>query len=411
MCGITGVFAPNDKLQDSEKEQALNAASLISHRGPDHLGYWEDENIFITHNKLSILDFSESSNQPILSNNVVSVFNGEIYNFEELKIKYTFPDKFIDSDVINALYQKNGINFIEEIEGDFAIALYDKSSKRLFLIRDRLGVKPLVYHTSNGKIYFSSEAKTFNAFSAVKLEPNIDKIVTDLLMWFWADKEETYFKDVINIKAGEYIVIDSKGLIKNIYWDIPFNKYPTVTEDQIKNALEVSTQSRLQGEAKFATLLSGGLDSSLLTAMIAKKSKPLTSYTIKYDDGENNNDFEFATQLASTYPNINHRINLIPKKDITIKTVDTITYYLEEVMWDKVYYSMFINYLTASQDGFRIIINGQGSDEVWLGYYHDFPHYKFKESQLSSSYLTQYFILENIKDIKILSERYRDISH
>ena len=104
MCGITGVFAPNDKLQDSEKEQALNAASLISHRGPDHLGYWEAENIFITHNKLSILDFSESSNQPILSNNVVSVFNGEIYNFEELIIKYTFPDKFIDSDVINALY-------------------------------------------------------------------------------------------------------------------------------------------------------------------------------------------------------------------------------------------------------------------------------------------------------------------
>lgn len=408
MCGITGVFAFNSTLKDCEIKKAFRAASFLDHRGPDYLGQWNNEQICLVHNKLSILDYSKNSNQPISTNDVAVVFNGEIYNYFELKKNYNLPENYIDTHVIVALYEKFGIKFVELIEGDFAIALYDKKLKKLFLIRDRLGVKPLVFARTGNRLYFSSEIKALLAFPEIKASPNTQRIFTDLYLWFWANKKDSYFRDIFNIEPGEYLESDSLGKIAIVkYWELSFNKYSNVRVADIEETLEESTKKRLCGSARVATLLSGGLDSSLLTAIVASDNTPLVSYCVKYDAEENNQDYKFAKLMVKKYPNIDLRFNHVGKEFIDIDTIDMITYFLEEVMWDKVYFSMFWNYRAAQKDGFRVIINGQGSDEVWLGYHYDFPHYRFKNDQLSILNLSNYFLSENIKDREIIGKSYQ----
>ena len=237
---------------------------------------------------MSILDFSERSNQPVETSNSVIALNGEIYNYKSLIFQFNMPDSFIDAHVISFLYDKFGIDFLSYIEGDFALAIYDKRLNKLFLIRDRLGVKQLVYKICDDKIYFSSEVKGLIPYGIVK-EPNIDKIFRDLYLWFWDSKCETYFKDIYHVNPGEYIEFSQNGFKKCEYWT-PLNQISeNISKDEILSRLEKATLSRLQGVAKSATLLSGGLDSSLLTALVAKNSKqPVFSMTIQYDKNENN---------------------------------------------------------------------------------------------------------------------------
>ncbi len=385
MCGIVGIFDPNKKLEEVSIKQTQKGLEMIKHRGPDFYGLFYDNHLALGHTKLSILDFSEKSNQPIETENSVVALNGEIYNYKELILSFNLPSSFIDAHVISSLYDRIGIEFLSLIEGDFAITIYDKKLQKLFLIRDRLGVKQLTYKIDKGVLYFSSEVKGLLPFGVV-CEPNINKIFRDLYLWFWDSKYETYFKDIYHINPGEYIEFSSEGMTKKIYWNLVESINQNVSKKQILERLEYATLTRLQGEAKNATLLSGGLDSSLLTAIIAKKSSsPIFSMTIQYDKSENNIDFQYAQMVAKNYPNICHNGILVCGNDISVSFLDKVTYHMEEVIWDKVYFSMFSNYAFASKNGYRIVINGQGSDEVWLGYYYDFPYYQ-------QNYITPKFV-------------------
>lgn len=404
MCGILGVYK-YCSITKNDTESVCKGAEIIKHRGPDYMGVWSDNNISLAHDKLSILDFSECSNQPIELENVVVAFNGEIYNYKELIKKHNLPDFGIDAHVIAHLYEKMGIDCICEIEGAFAIAIYDKRSERFYLVRDRIGVKPVLYRfTDDGKFYFSSEAKAFKAFDDVKLKVNRKRIAADLVCWFWADKFESYFEDIYHVRAGQYMCIDKGKMTMHTYWDIPHN-IRDVKDEELKATLKKATLDRLQGSAKYATLLSGGLDSSLLTGIIASNVDKVTSYTICYDDSENNIDLNYAKEVVDMYSNINHNINYVSKEKITDEFVRKVTYHLEEVVWDKVYCSMYTNYNRAVEDGYRIIINGQGSDECLVGYYNDFLHYSFNKEQLSSvDYMFDYFVDSNIVDGSILNK-------
>lgn len=416
MCGISGIVSVKEPLSDRLRQESVMAAKRLQHRGPDFMGIWENDQSVIIHNKLSILDFSDRSNQPVKTPISIISFNGEIYNYKDVANKFglNLDDMYSDAFVIAHVYNMIGIDVLKEIHGDFAIAIYDTELKRLFLARDRLGVKQIVYHCDNDVLRFSSEAKSFLEYSDIKLSPNLDRLMTDLTMSFWADKRDTYFNDVRHVLPGHYLEFGYDGLKEIKYWDIDdsdHHKYDGLSDGDIISRLDdllsQSTNDRLIGEAKLGTLLSGGLDSSILTAIIAKSdpAKRVQAYTILYDEGEENRDYHHAKTVVEKYSNIDHKANKVRRNDMSIENLDLITYHMEEVIWDKVYWSMFTNYKNAAHDGLRVIINGQGSDEVWLGYYHDFPHYKFDENGLSLSNLTDHFLEKNQSILPYLNQK------
>lgn len=408
MCGLIGVLSDLG-LQENDVKNINNASKILKHRGPDFQGIWSGDDVIMAHDKLSIQNTTANSNQPLVSKSNVLAFNGEIYNWKQLKAKYSLQSCEFDGDVVLKLYDMFGISFLSEIEGDFAIAIYDKKQKKMFLIRDRLGVKPLLYTKYDHKLYFTSEAKAFNAIPEVFLKPNAKHIISDLALWFWNDKKETYFENIFNVEPGEYLEITSGKIEHHKYWDIGQNKVETLSDQEILSELRNSANSRTQGKVKWASLLSGGLDSSLVTALVSKNSKKVQTYTIKYDDFNNNKDLQYARQVAKKYSNLNFKTNHVPKEDISIEKLVNLSYNMEEVVWDKVYYAIFKNYYTASKDGFRIVLNGQGSDEVWLGYYHDFPMYKFAEEDFNLTNLLESFIDQNLGNAEYLQPKSLDI--
>lgn len=378
MCGIVGMFKKEALLNDNEKEGVRHAANRLIHRGPDFQGIWTSDNVIMSHNKLSIQNFSSKSNQPVYNSDFALAFNGEIYNWRKLVSKFNLKNCNYDGDVIFQLYSRIGIKMVEELEGEFAIVLFNKKTEKLYLIRDRLGIKPLVYYIDNQRVYFSSEAKVFNECVGISLKPNFKRILADLACWFWVDKNETYFEGIYNVKPGEIIEVDVHGLVKTYtYWDLEQNKLKNIDEESIRNLLKKSILDRQQGEAKVATLLSGGLDSSLISSIVSEQVETLTSYTVKYDNFHNNSDLMYAKELAKQNKNINHTINHVKREEINKVTLKKLSFSMEEVIWDKVYFAMYKNYSQANKDGFRVILNGQGADETWLGYYHDFPMYHF----------------------------------
>lgn len=407
MCGISGIVSVKEALSNRLRQESVLAAKRLQHRGPDFMGVWENDQSVIIHNKLSILDFSDRSNQPVKTPISIVSFNGEIYNYKDVANKFglNLDEMHSDAFVIAHVYNMIGIDVLKEIHGDFAIAIYDTELKRLFLARDRLGVKQIVYRYENDILRFSSEAKSFLEYSDIKLSPNLDRLMADFTMSFWSDKRDTYFNDVSHVLPGHYLEFGANGLREIKYWDFDdgssLYEYGGLSDSDVinnlDNLLSQSTHDRLIGEAKLGTLLSGGLDSSILTAIVAKfdPAKRVQAYTILYDEGEENRDYQHAKTVVEKYPNIDHKANNVRRDDMSIENLDLITYHMEEVIWDKVYWSMFTNYKNAAHDGLRVIINGQGSDEVWLGYYHDFPHYKFDEDGLSISMLTDHFIKKN----------------
>ena len=404
MCGILGVFKQKEQINQQDVHNAFSALTTIHHRGPDFQSLFNDNIAIMGHVKLSILDFSAKSNQPMESEKSVVILNGEIYNYKELIKEFKLEKDLLDAAVISKLYDMLGIDFIKHLDGDFAIGIYDKQQTKTYLIRDRLGVKQIVYKIDNGSIYFASEVKALFNFGVVK-EPNTKKIFNDLYMWFWDDKKETYFKDVFHVNPGTYLEITKDDVVEHVYWDLKQSYDKKYTIEEIRNCLIDSTLTRLQGSAKYATLLSGGLDSSLLTSIIAKHTKEnVFAMTIQYDDSENNIDFDYAKTVAKKYHNINHNKILVLKNDISVPLLKHLTYHMEEVIWDKVYFSMFRNYKFASENGFRIVINGQGSDEVWLGYYYDFPFYAI--DSISPEYLSEYFINKHLKNLSVYNKSF-----
>lgn len=403
MCGIMGIIS-QDPLSDLLFEEAKKASKFTQHRGPDNFGYWKNTRSLIMHHKLSILDLSERSNQPIHKRDVILSFNGEIYNWKKLIKQFNLKDCYFDGDVLIDLYNLMGIDFIKVLEGDFAISIYDTNKEKVYLIRDRLGVKPLLYYYENNRLYYSSEVKFFNGITEVVLEPNYNKLLSDLALWFWNDKEETYFRNIYNVEAGHYIEFDGKEIRNICYWDIPDNYYEGYSKDNIKKLLLDSVESRTDTQNDLGYLLSGGLDSSLVVSMASRLNDKVDTYTIFYEGNENNTDYFHALQLISENNNISNTVNKVSKENISMKMLKYLSYQMEEVVWDKVYFSMFENYRRSANDCKRIVITGQGSDEVWLGYYHDFPFFSLAEKDVNLDKLCDLFIEMNIKHKDFLTE-------
>ena len=371
MCGITGIYSFK-KINDIETRISAMNDSII-HRGPDAGDFFIDEKIALGHRRLSIIDISETANQPMHSNSNIwhIVFNGEIYNFNEIKeeLNYSFLTES-DTEVIIAAVEEKGLEwFIEKANGMFAIALYNSETEKLFLIRDRLGIKPLYYFLDREKIVFSSEIKGILSSGLVKAEFN-ESAVDEYLGNRYVRAPYTFFKNIYQMEAGTYTEID-KSLNKkeHIYWDIPneFNVDENFNEDTIakefENELIKAIEYRLISDVPLGTYLSGGVDSSLITAITSKKKKGvLNTYTIGFSEL---NEFKYSNIIAKQYETSHHEI--LMKKEDYVNNWERLVGFKDAPLGvpNEIPLAVMSKKL---KEKITVVLSGEGADELMGGY-------------------------------------------
>lgn len=311
MCGIAGFCDFNKR---SDKKTLVNMTDVLHHRGPDDSGYSFYENdyayIGLGHRRLSILDLSKHGHQPMIYENFEIVYNGEVYNFKEIRIElekhnYTFESDS-DTEVILKAYHKWGIKAVDKFNGMFAISIYDKENKKLIFIRDRAGVKPFYYYNFEDLFLFASELKSFHKNPQFKKEIDLDSVATFLQLGYITEPR-SIFKNTFKLKAGHYLELNlkTKKLEEKKYWDvIDFYNMPKLklseneaileTEKLLKSAFEY----RMVSDVPVGVFLSGGYDSSVVTALLQHERKEkLKTFTIGFYE-EKYNEAPHAKKVA-----------------------------------------------------------------------------------------------------------------
>ena len=277
MCGINGFY--NYSGQNLPDDGLLIAAmnATIAHRGPDDSGIWLDgaRKVHFGHQRLSILDLSRRGHQPMLGpNGTVIVYNGEIYNFQELREKLNGRNFQSDTDteVLLRLYDESGPGCLSQLNGMFAFALWDGKTEKLFLARDRIGIKPLYYSTINGIFAFSSEIKALLTLPWIKAELN-EEALYHFLTFNKVSPPQTMFKGISKFHPGYKMIVGTKGIeVYEPYWEVSYSQCESLSvedqELQIINSLRQAVQYRMVSDVPVGAFLSGGVDSSAIVALM-----------------------------------------------------------------------------------------------------------------------------------------------
>ena len=381
MCGICG-FSWND--------EALirRMADRIVHRGPDQEGFFCTDGMSLGFRRLSIIDLSENGSQPMFNedNTVCLVFNGEIYNFQELRPQleakgHRFRSN-TDSEVILHGYEEYGIDVVNHLRGMFGFALYDTVRKRLLLARDRIGIKPLYYTRQNGRLVFGSEIKSILQDPGVERQVN-HQALYDYLGFEFVPSPATMFAGISKLPAGHLLVWENGQASVRRYWDLSFRPaapMPRFEEavEQLREHLDTAVKSHLVSDVPLGVFLSGGLDSSCLVALMRRHiSGPLKTFTIGYED-KTFSELDYA-QIVADHCQTEHRV--LRLDSLKPAYVEETLYHLDEPMTDL---STVPLYLLCKQarEHVTVCLSGEGADESFAGYD------RFKASRLNARYFS-----------------------
>ena len=379
MCGICGFVTPNKISIENLRD--MNAT--LAHRGPDDQGEELYElrdgwSVGFGHRRLSIMDLSENGHQPMHTQDkqVSVIFNGEIYNFQ--KLKKELPDycykTTCDTEILLAAYLKWGIQFVEKIKGMFAIALFDSEQETLYLIRDRIGKKPLYYYREReGGVVFASELKAIMRYPYFDKRINKD-VVGRFLHQQYLAAPDSIFKNVYKLEAGALLKITKRGVEKRKYWDIAlkYSEYNSkqVTDyarakDELKAVLDRAVADRLMADVPVGAFLSGGYDSSLVCAIAQKHlDKPLQTYCIGFED-ESLDEAKYAENIAR-YLGTEHEELYITETDM-LEMIGRIPVCYDEPFADSAQIpSMLVSALAKKKNS--VVLTGDGGDEIFGGY-------------------------------------------
>jgi asparagine synthase (glutamine-hydrolysing) len=373
MCGITGFYSIPQKFSEEDLHVMSNA---ISHRGPDASGYFlnEDQTVGLGHRRLSIIDLSAAANQPMTSHNgrYVMVFNGEVYNFKEIARQLDIvPHTSSDSEIILEAFVLKGPSCVHLLNGMFAIAIYDKHEKSLYLLRDRVGVKPLYVFESNGTFAFSSELKSIRKLSK-KFNLSINKqSIRSFLYAGYIPGPFTIYNEVSKLPQGSYAKIaDGKITIKK-YWtpqdkiESHSNKDFDTAKQQLKNLLTTSVEYRMISDVPFGTFLSGGIDSSAVTAIAQSISKqPVNTFSIGFKEAKYN-ESEHARQV-SKHLGTHHHEFIVTETDALDLIERMMTVYDEPYADSSGIPTMLVSKMARQH--VTMTLSGDGGDELFLGY-------------------------------------------
>jgi asparagine synthase (glutamine-hydrolysing) len=367
MCGITG-YAGFTKMVSLEKSIAA-----IKHRGPDADGAQYFKNIALGNTRLAILDLSEKGRQPMFNHDksLCITFNGEIYNFLEIKKvlsrKYKFKSDS-DTEVILYAYQEWGYKCLDKLSGMFSFVIYDLRKNLLFGARDRLGQKPLKYYHKNGKLVFASEIKAILGLLDHKVE--IDEIALDnFLTLQYVPSPATGFKDIYKLPAGHYFTYKNGDLTIRKYWSIKFSEKIDLPDEEwqelIFTEIKKAINSHLISDVPVGALLSGGLDSSIIVALMALNSpQKINTFSI----GFNNDMFDespYAKIVAEMYSTNHHQLR-VNSGDL-VKNLNNITKIYDEPIADNsILPTLLVSKLASNK--VKVALTGDGGDENFAGY-------------------------------------------
>jgi asparagine synthase (glutamine-hydrolysing) len=373
MCGILGIANFKDDLEIS-KQDFTKMLNSMQHRGPDDSDVSIEKNVILGHRRLSIIDLSSKGKQPMFDSkkDISIVFNGEIYNYMELKSELTRKYKFSsksDTEVIIYSYLEKGIDCVKDFNGMFSFALFDKKKNKLFIVRDRLGIKPLYYTTFNNNLIFSSEIKGILNFPSFKTSPNLQAI-SSYLSYRYVLGKETLFENIYKLLPGHYMEFSDNQLSIKEYWDIHPKKH---LEDKgrdyykktLKNLLKKSVERRMISDVPVGAYLSGGLDSSIIAALMAQSSNKIHKvYTVTFNE-DGYDEKKYAKLLADkynlslkeikvTYDNYFETLtDLIKLKDSPLSVPNEIPIYLMSKIL---------------KEDITVVLSGEGADEIFNGY-------------------------------------------
>jgi asparagine synthase (glutamine-hydrolysing) len=375
MCGINGLIGfPDPK----RLIQAMNES--IKHRGPDAEGQWSDNHITLGHRRLSIIDLSSLANQPLIKDNLIIVYNGEVYNFLELKEDLlkkgvTFRTKS-DTEVVLELFRIYRQESFSKLIGMFSFCIYDARRKELFLVRDYFGIKPLYYTIAGSKFAFSSELKALTNLPGIEKDIN-PKVLVSCINYIWNYTNESIFKQIKKIPPAHYLhlIINDNNLEISIrkFWNIEANIWHS-SEKKIKekliSLLEKSVKKHLIADVPVGSFLSGGLDSSLVTAIARKFNANLSTYTISITPKDKRiekmpDDNKYAKKVARIL-NIRHAdIKVNPE---LLDNLKDMVYALDEPLGDPAAINTYLICKAARENGTKVLLSGMGADEIFGGY-------------------------------------------
>ncbi len=373
MCGITG-FVAN---RQADEDQLTKMTDLLSRRGPDDFGFFCKDNVALGHRRLSIIDLS-TGHQPMFSEDktVVLVFNGEIYNYkrirEELIRQGTIFFTESDTEVIIKGYQTFGLKgILEKIEGMFAFALFDSKSGSVFIARDRFGEKPLYYFKNETAFYFASELK---ALVPLLSEKTIDKEALNLYLTVtYIPAPFTIYKDIRKLQAGNFIEVKSNhDIIFSEYYSLKavvneVKRYTSYAEAQndLRSSLFQSVRDRMIADVPLGSFLSGGIDSSIISAVMAKQSdKPINTFSIGFKEAAYDESDRAA--LVAKHINANHTLHVIDHNDL-LKITDDVIDYFDEPFGDSSALPSFI-VAKKAREKVTVVLTGDCADELFGGY-------------------------------------------
>ena len=386
MCGINGIITLNgfnDFLSQKDLESKVKLMNnLLVHRGPDSEGIHIQNPIALGFRRLSIIDLHDSANQPMLSNDgkIVIVFNGEIYNYIEIKKEliakgYHFRTES-DTEVIINSYLEYGDDCVQKFNGMWAFAIYDFRKNRLFCSRDRLGVKPFYYCIENDYLFFSSELKALHKVCKLN-KANLNKVYEYLAYGYRINDGETFFENCSELLPGTNLIYENNEFKFNKYWRLEENLYNRNDElsfhEEYTQLFESAVKLRYRSDVPVALLLSGGLDSSAIAKvtdnLIQKselKQNNIQAYIASFP-GFEHDETAIARELVKTCKHIQlHEIEIDPK-NITENIENTI-YGLDHPLAS--FTSIAHNNIMKQchNQGIKVVLNGQGSDEAYAGY-------------------------------------------
>ena len=397
MCGILCIYFPETS-RIVEQYLVENATNEMRHRGPDDSGVYVSGNIGLGHRRLSIIDLA-SGHQPMFNEDgqIALVYNGEIYNYLEIR-KILLAKGHIfktncDTEVIIHAYEEWGVESVHKFNGMFAFALWDAKDNSLWVVRDRLGIKPLYYYWNCHVFLCSSEIKPLLKTGFLKAERN-ERVLDSYLSLGYVPAPETMFKGIRKLRPGHFLHIQGRHLDEKKYWDFA-NVEPTSMSFEkaklrIADLLKDSVRKRLMSDVPLGVFLSGGLDSSGVVAMMCDLvNEPINTFTVGYDNEPRVSEENYAKIVAEKFGTQHHVFQLEP--DDFFSSMKTLVRYAEEPIVESAAIALY-HIAKLARNKAVVLLSGEGGDEIFAGYFlYQFMHHLDRLQKITPPSLWQMF--------------------
>jgi asparagine synthase (glutamine-hydrolysing) len=376
MCGICGIYEYKTH-KPVEQAVLLDMLHVLQHRGPDDAGLFLDKDLALGMRRLSIIDLN-GGKQPICNEDgtISTVFNGEIYNYRELRKQLQSRGHVLatasDTEVIVHLYEDFGEECVQHLRGMFGFALWDKKGRRLFVARDRLGIKPLYYTQRGGRLIFASEIKAILQHPSVQACLN-EEGLSNFLSLKYVPAPQTMFEGIYALPPGCSLTCDANGVKVRRYWDLSFadhrkgQRSEKSYAEQLEALLKECVKLHLVSDVPFGAFLSGGLDSSTIVALMSQfLNEPVKTYSVGFEgDGEAFSELPYARLVAKKYQTDHHEVIIGPSNLVDL--AEKVVWHLDQPLAE---HATLANYMVAelASRQVKMVLTGEGGDELFAGY-------------------------------------------